>query len=624
MALHTGVCEERGGDYFGPVVNRAARLEAIAHGGQVLVSGATAELLAETPVEGVELQDLGRHRLKDLGRPEHVFQLRAKELEASFPALASLDNPELPNNLPSLPSSFVGREREMEAVRGLVASSRLVTLTGVGGCGKTRLALQVAAELLDASPDGVWYVELAPLREPDRIPEAVAAALGLQEQRQGRAVDALLEALGGLDTLLILDNCEHLIDAAAHFCDRAIRQSPRLRILATSREPLGIDGEQVYRVPSLTLPPGDVAAAEDLGDADAVRLFVERAQARNPGLRLGGAALSLVASICRRLDGIPLALELAAARLSSMSLTHLNQRLDQRFRILTGGSRSAMPRQQTLQATVDWSFELLSEDERQTLRAISVFAGSFELEAAEAICAVDGIEALDLVLGSLVDKSLVEADGSGESVRYRLLETIRQYAAMELLRSDGEARVHCARGHHAQFYLRLAEEARPALIGQGQGRWLRRLDLEWDNLAAALAYLEAEGATEDVLRLGVGLHRFATSRGHSAVLTSLRRAVERADPAPSRLLADALIACARLIRGCCRRTSPRPPSPGAAPSAPWTWLGSWATATWRRRRCSSSPASLASRVTLRGCGGWARRRWPSPGRWATSTCWARC
>jgi predicted ATPase/class 3 adenylate cyclase len=545
MGLHTGVCEERDNDYFGPVVNRAARLEAVAHGGQVLVSGATAELLSESLPEGVTLRDLGLHRLKDLGRPERVFQLEAGFLQPSFPPLASLDNPELPNNLPGQLSAFVGRGAELSQVRSLVSSSRLVTLTGAGGCGKTRLALQAAAELLGTVRDGVWFVSLAPLTEAEAIPGAVASVLGLAEQPGQRPVlDSLIDALREQDTLILLDNCEHVIDGAAKFCAQLVRECPRLRILATSREPLGIDGEHVYRVPSLSLPRAEAEGIDDIAASDAVRLFVERAQVQDPGFVLDDASAPLVASVCRRLDGIPLALELAAARLSSMSLQQVGDRLDQRFRLLTGGSRNAMPRQQTLQATVDWSFGLLTKPERDVLRRLSVFAGGFELEAAEAICAAESVDAFDVLdlIGSLVSKSLVIAERAPETVRYRMLETIRQYAAEELLRSCGEDEVVAARDRHAGYFVRVAEEAAPALSGPGQCHWLRRLDTEWKNLCAAAGHLAAEGRAGDVLRLGVSLQRFAVSRGHCDVLGWLNGAVESGGSPASILLAKALLA----------------------------------------------------------------------------------
>ncbi|HEY2508310.1 MAG TPA: adenylate/guanylate cyclase domain-containing protein [Streptosporangiaceae bacterium] len=540
MGLHTGVCEERDGDYFGPVVNRTARLEAVAYGGQVLLSGATAELAPED----IALRDLGLHRLKDLGRPEHVYQLEAEFLQPDFPPLASLDNPELPNNLPAAATPFVGREAEFADVRELLASARLVTLTGAGGSGKTRLALQVAAELLESAPDGVWLAELAPISDPGQVPRAVALALGLPDS--GDQAAAITQALAGQRVVLVLDNCEHVIDAAAKFCDEVLRQCPDVRFLATSREPLGIGGETVYRVPSLSLPGADAQSAGELAGSDAVRLFVARAKGQDARFALDDAVAQQVATICRRLDGIPLALELAAARLSSMSLAQVAARLDQRFRLLTGGSRNAMPRQQTLQATVDWSFSLLNPAERETLTRLSVFVGGFELEAAETVCAggdVDELDVMDLVR-SLVDKSLVVADRQADSVRYRQLETIRQYCAAELLRAAGDDQVVRVRELHADYYLQLAETAGPQLRASEQGAWLRRLDREADNLQAALGHFSDGGRSQDVLRLTVAVARFVTSRGHAGVIAVMRGAL--AGQPPSALTARGHLAVAEL------------------------------------------------------------------------------
>jgi predicted ATPase/class 3 adenylate cyclase len=548
MGLHTGACEERDGDYFGPVVNRVARLEAVAHGGQIVLSGTTAELVASSLTGSVTLRDLGLHRLKDLGSPEQVFQVEAPSLTAVFPPLASLDNPELPNNLPSVVNAFVGRERELAEVRTLVETSRVVTLTGAGGSGKTRLALQAAVELIGRIPDGVWFIELAPVTDGGQISTVVASVLGLPDQCGPDASDAVVEALGDQHALILLDNCEHLIEAAAKFCERVIQHCPRVVFLATSREPLGIGGERVYRVPSMSLPPAETETAEDLAGSDAVRLFAERARMHDAGFTLDAGTAPLVATICHRLDGIPLALELAAARLSSMSLRQVSERLDQRFRLLTGGSRNAMPRQQTLQATVDWSFGLLTAHERETLTRLSVFAGGFDLDAAHAVAggedSLDTLDTLDM-LGSLVDKSLVLAERTTESVRYRLLETIRQYAAQELLRTQGDDEVLRVRDRHAEYFLALAETARPALSGRGQAGWLRRLDPEWDNLRAVFGHLQAERRPDDVLRLGVALERFAISRGHVDVLTALRQAILQSGLSP--VLVDGLIVTSRLI-----------------------------------------------------------------------------
>jgi predicted ATPase/class 3 adenylate cyclase len=550
MGLHTGACEERDGDYFGPVVNRAARLEAAAHGGQVLVSGATAELLAGSLPTGARLKDLGLHRLKDLGRPEQVFQLEASFLVSDFPPLASLDNPELPNNLPALLSAFIGREKELDDLRELIRASRLVTLTGAGGSGKTRLALQASAELIGRTADGVWLAELAPLTDGGQIADVVAAVLGIQDLGGPAVADTVIEALADQDSLILLDNCEHLIDAAAKFCDQVIRHCPKVRFLVTSREPLGIDGERVYRVPSLTLPGSNAESVEDLAGSDAVQLFAERARAHQPDFAIDQRSAADAVTICRRLDGIPLALELAAARLSSMSLAQVAARLDQRFRLLTGGSRNAMPRQQTLQATVDWSFGLLSGQERETLTRLSVFAGGFDLEAAEAICPSADVDALDVLdlLGSLVDKSLVVADHLPQTVRYRLLETIRQYSGQELLRACGDAEVLSIRGRHADYYLEMAKVGGPATLGPQQGQWLRRFDAEWDNLRAAFAHFAAEDRGDLVMELAVSLRRFSLSRGHHEVLDFVRPVIDKASgAAPSSLLADAMTVAGQLI-----------------------------------------------------------------------------
>ena len=545
MGLHTGVCEERERDYFGPAVNRAARLEAVAHGGQVLISGATAELLSGSLADGVSLRDLGMHRLKDLGRPEQVFQLEAGFLADSFPPLSSLDSPELPNNLPAMLSAFVGREAEVAEITDLVAGVRLVTLTGAGGSGKTRLALQVAAELLGHGADAAWFADLAPVTDGEQIASVVAGAVGLPETGLP-VLGTLIQSLSGQQVLIVLDNCEHVVDAAAKFCDQVLQQCGRARILVTSREPLGIDGEQIYRVPSLSLPPDGAETAADLAGSDAVRLFAERARATDSRFAITEDSAGLVASVCRRLDGIPLALELAAARLSSMSLKQISDRLDQRFRLLTGGSRNAMPRQQTLQATVEWSFSLLHPAERETLLALSVFAGGFDLEAAEAVCTSDSVDAFDVLdlLRSLVDKSLVVADRAGEAVRYRLLETIRQYSAASLLGSAGEADMLRLRDRHAARYLGLAEQAGPELLGPAQRDWLRRLDGDWDNLRAALEHLAADGRAGESIRLATALDRFSQSRGHAELGAYLRRAIEQADAGaevPPALLARALV-----------------------------------------------------------------------------------
>ena len=521
MGVHCGEAARTATGLVGLEVHRAARVAAVGHGGQVLVSEAAAVLVRDGLPPGAALADLGSHRLKDLGRPERIFQLHGPGLQAGFPPLRSLGNPALPNNLPAQLSAFIGRGREVSELRALVESSRLVTVAGAGGAGKTRLGLQVAAELLDGSGDGVWLVELAAVADESAVAPAISRALGIGEPRGRPVLDALLDALAPQDILIVLDNCEHLIGACAKIADAIVARCPRVHLLATSREPLGIGGETIYRVPSLSLPgPGeaDCAAA---GSSDAVALFADRARAQGIGLVVDERTAAVLVSICRQLDGMPLAIELAAARLRSLSLSDLQDRLDQRFRLLTGGSRTALARQQTLRATVDWSYSLLTGAEQLLLRRLSVFAEGFDLDAAEAVCGFGDIEAFDVtdLLGSLVDKSLVVAEPAGETLRYRLLETIRQFAAERLAEtSEGEAAAvataHCA------YFLSAAETAAPHLTAPDQGRWLARLDADQANLQRATAHAAADpDGTTPALRFAVALQRYwmARSRPEEAI-----------------------------------------------------------------------------------------------------------
>jgi predicted ATPase len=549
MGIHTGEATEASTGLVGYEVHRAARIAAVAHGGQVLLSSAAAGLVEDSLPPRVALRDLGTHRLKDLGRPETLFQLVCDGLQENFAALRSLDNPELPNNLPASLNPFIGREAELVEVRRLVLETRLLTLTGAGGSGKTRLALQVAAELLDGSGEGVWFVELAPISDPSHIATAILDSLQLHSEADLSPHDALLQALRNQHVLLVLDNCEHLIDEIAKFADVLGRHCPRVSVIATSREPLGVDGELVYRVRSLTLPTEDVESVADLHGSDAVQLFVARAQAHDSSFALDDDVAALVASICRRLDGIPLAIELAAARLSSMSLIDLNRRLDQRFRLLTGGSRNALPRQQTLGATVAWSYDLLNEPEREVLRRLTVFVDGFDLDAAEAVCATESIESFVVtdIISSLVNKSLVTAERSSGSLRYGLLETIRQYAIEQLLQVDGDERAYETRRLHAEYYQRLAEEAALLIDGPGQVHWMRRLDAEWGNLKAAFELFAADrDRSSDVLGLAVALVSFCLNRNHHEPVIYIRNAMEATPGEPSLLHAQSLFALAQL------------------------------------------------------------------------------
>ncbi|HTT60116.1 MAG TPA: adenylate/guanylate cyclase domain-containing protein [Acidimicrobiales bacterium] len=549
MGIHTGEASERSTGLVGYEVHRAARIAGVGYGGQILLSSAAAGLVEDVLAPGVGLRDLGSHRLKDLGRPETIFQLVVDGLESNFPPLRSLDNPELANNLPESLTPFIGRSAELAEVRELVNASRLITLTGAGGSGKTRLGLQVAAELLDGSGEGVWFVDLAPVSDADQVPAVVISTLQLRHQPEMSALDSLTATLRGQHILIMLDNCEHVIDAVAKMADVIARSCPRVILMATSREPLGVDGERIYRVRSLTLPGDEVESVDDLAGSDAIELFVARTRAHDSTFQLDDAAAPLVASICRRLDGIPLAIELAASRLSSMSLKDLHERLDQRFRLLTGGSRNALPRQQTLGAMVAWSYDLLSEPEREALRRLSVFVGGFDLRAAEAVCATGSLEVFDVadLLSSLVNKSLVGAERTSTDLRYRLLETIRQYSAEQLLQVDGESEALLSRRRHAAYFLDLCESAAPELIGPNQALWLRRLDVEWDNVLAAFTLFSSEDrGAEKVLRLGVALHHFFTTRVNSTMIPLMLQSLER-DDVPAKLRANALSVVAHII-----------------------------------------------------------------------------
>ena len=512
MALHTGAVESRDNDYFGQPLNRVARLLATGHGGQVLISGVAQGLALDSLPAGVSLRPLGEHRLKDLGRPESIFQLIHPGLRAEFPPLRSLAS--MPNNLPQQVTSFVGREKEIGEVKALLEGTRLLTLTGSGGCGKTRLSLQVAADLLDGSGDGAWLVELAGLSDPSLVAQMVSSIFGLKEQPGKPLVMTLCDYLTDKRLLLLLDNCEHLLPACAQLAESVLRACPRVVILASSREGLGIAGEQTYRVPSLSLPePGGTETPESLSHYEAVRLFIDRALLHRKDFAATNQNAPALASVCQRLGGIPLAIELAAARLRSMTVEEVNDRLDQRFRLLTGGSRTALPRQQTLRSLIDWSYDLLTEDEKALLARLSVFAGSWTMEAAEAVCAEyegEGFEILDL-LTSLVDKSLVSTEERGGATRYRLLETVREYAGGRLVESHTRGR---SRDRHLEYFAEFASRAESGLVGPEQKAWLERVATDFDNLRAAIDWsTEGEGSSENGATLAGALGQFWVVRG---------------------------------------------------------------------------------------------------------------
>jgi predicted ATPase/class 3 adenylate cyclase len=513
MGLHTGVAELRGGDYFGSALNRAARIMSAAHGGQVLLSAATAELVRGQLPEATTLLDVGEHRLKGVLNAERLFQIVAPALRADFPPLRSL-NVEA-TNLPLQASSFIGRGTEQADIIGLLSSHRLVTLTGAGGIGKTRLSIAIGTELLTQYSDGVWFVNLASLADPALVSQSVAMVLGLRATQGRLDLTMLTGHLHDKRLLLILDNCEHLVQACAQFADAILHTCPQVRVLATSREPLGIAGEISRRVSSMQTPGASPhVAATQVAGFEAVRLFTDRARAVRSNFHLTDENAPAVVQICQRLDGIPLALELAAARVKMFSVEQIASRLDDCFLLLTDGSRTAMPRHQTLHSLIDWSHTLLSEREQILLRRLSVFAGGWSFEAAQAVCTGDGIgenAVLDL-LGQLVDKSLVTvAEHEGQS-RYRLLETIRQYAHEKLLESGERDRVG---QQHMDFYVTWTETLEPEFVGNEQTVWLKRLDPELDNLRATLAWSIATRAIRSGSRLLSATYRFWWLRGQS-------------------------------------------------------------------------------------------------------------
>lgn len=523
MGINTGVAragalDAIAGGYSGySTLARTQRVMSAAHPGQILLSNSSAELLRQELTQDIHLRDMGEHQLKGILNPEHLWQVVAPDLRQDFPPLGSLTA--TANNLPIQLTSFIGRETQLGDIKRLLQSARLLTLTGVGGTGKTRLALQVAAQVLDDFQDGVWLAQLAAISDPALVPEQVALALGIQVT--GRAyVDLLKEFLRSRTLLLVLDNCEHLIDASGQLADTLLHVAPRLKILATSREALGISGESTYPVPSLACPVplaagGTRDSFQDISQFEAVRLFMDRARAVQPTFQLTGRNSLAVAQICARLDGIPLALELAAARVKGMTVEQIASRLDDRFRLLTGSSRTALPRQRTLQAAIDWSYNLLSVDERVLFCRLAVFAGGCTLEAVEFVCAGDGLptsQILDLLL-RLVDKSLVQADTQSIETRYHMLETIRQYAQEKFA---DPAQSDWIRDQHLEFFRKLAEESEAPLYDIEQPRWIERLETELDNIRAALRWAVDRSKIESGLRLAGRLHGFWTHANHVA------------------------------------------------------------------------------------------------------------
>jgi predicted ATPase/class 3 adenylate cyclase len=533
MGLHTGEGTLGGDDYIGIDVNRAARIADSGHGGQVLLSEATRALVGHALPKGVTTRNLGHHRLKDFDEPQPLYDLVIDGLPADFPSIRTLGGPRR-TNLPSPRTSFVGRERELAEIRELLTRTRLLTLTGPGGTGKTRLALRVAAEQIDRVDDGVFMVDLSAVTDPALVPSNIAASLEVREKPGANLLDTLAAHLGDRNLLLVLDNLEQVVDAAPAV-DRLLDAAPRLRILATSRVPLHLSGEHEYLVGPLPLP--DPARRPDLDvltASESVRLFVERAASVRRDFRITEENAATVAEIARRLDGLPLAIELAAGRVKMLSAQALLERLERRLPLLTGGRRDLPERQRTLRGTIEWSHELLEPEERRLFARLAAFRGGWSLESAEAVCG-PGLS-LDVIdgMGSLLDKSLIGQEQFREGkVRFRMLETVHEFAA-ERLAGSGE--LEDIRRSHAQHFRDLAEEAEPHLTGEGQARWMERLERERENLRAALDWAESAPDADTALRIAA-IWRFWQL---SARLAEARARLERILALPGAKVRDAL------------------------------------------------------------------------------------
>ena len=510
MGLHTGNGVLGGDDYIGLDVHLAARIAAAGHGGQILLSEATRALVEQAVPDEVSFRDLGRHRLKDIERPEHLYNLVIAGLPAEFPAIRTLDA--RPTNLPPQRTSFIGREREVAEVTSLLAETRLLTLTGPGGTGKTRLALKVAADLLDRYSDGVFFSDLSPIVDPALVPSVIAQALLVREEAGRDILDTLAGHLRDRHLLLVLDNSEQVIEAGAAIA-RLVDVAPRLRVLATSRAPFHISAEREYQVPPLAVPdPGHMADLEVVTRSEAVALFAERASAIRSGFQITSQNASAVAQIAARLDGLPLAIELAASRLKILSPEALLERLGQRLSVLTGGARDLPERQRTIRSTIQWSHDLLQAEERRLFAHLATFTGGWSLEAAEAICGPGlDLEVLD-GLGTLLDQSLVRRgeDGDGEP-RFTMLETIREFAIERLVSSEEKDELL---RRHSEHFRDLAEEAEHHLTREDRVAWLSRLEVEHDNLRAALDRAERTRDADTGLRTAAAIWRFWLQRGH--------------------------------------------------------------------------------------------------------------
>ncbi len=522
MAIHAGSVEERDGDYFGRPLNKVARLLGIGHGGQVLLSGSAADLvLGDLPVD-IQLSYLGQHRLKDLEGVERVYQLRAPDLLEEFPPLRSLE--EFPNNLPLQLTTFIDRQDDLERLHNHLETTRLLSLVGTGGVGKTRLTLQLAAESLSRFPDGVRLIDLSLVGSDDAVAAEAASILSVRASGVQSVTESIIRAIRDDRLLLIFDGCEHVLAATAALVDALLHSCPKISIIATSRQALGVVGEIVYNVETLAVPPEDTDGATAALGYSAVKLFVDRSNAASSRFTLTDGNAAIVAHICRRLDGIPLALELAAAKTAVLSLKQLAEKLDERFRLLSHTSSSRLPRQQTLRALIDWSFDLLSEHERSVFRRLSVFAGGWTLQAAAAVCADESIDewrVLEL-LTALVSKSLVAVESRGDDQGYRMLNSIREYSHERLLGSNEAADISAK---HAQYYAGFVSGFAPLVTALEDVQWQHALAPELDNMRAALDWTIVRGNN-----VSSGL-RLLAQLEHPELLTTPQEAIRWFDAA---------------------------------------------------------------------------------------------
>lgn len=530
MGIHTGKSEWNGSDYMGYVtLARTQRIMSVAYGGQILISENTNEMFSEKATDSVSVRDLGNRRLKDLIQPVKLFQILSSEIPADFPPLKTLDA--RPNNLPVQLTNFIGRETDISEIKKTLTNSRLITLLGPGGTGKTRLSMQIAADMIDEYSNGVFIAEMAQISDPSLVIQTLMNCLGVNEVKGQSQELTLAEFLKDKEMIIILDNCEHLINECAELAEKLLIKCRKLKIIATSREALNSSGERTYRVPPLSLPdPNLKNSPEKLTQYEAVRLFIERALVINQEFRVTNENAPALAQICFQLDGIPLAIELAAARINVLSPEGIKDRLEDRFKLLTGGKRTALPRQQTLRALIDWSYDLLSEKEKLLWQRLTIFSGGWTFEASEKVCSdemLDEYEILDL-LGNLIDKSLVKATETDHTFRYSMLETIRKYGNEKLNESGKRNELQ---EKHFNYFFDLARDSETGLTGNEQKEWINKIALENENIRECLNW-SLTNKQESSLKMSVALGKFWELRSHfTEGLETMRKCIDISEDA---------------------------------------------------------------------------------------------